>query len=192
MSKLLFIFTVFILAAGSAFASNWTIDKSHSKVGFEVDHMIITTVDGNFGDYDVKLTFDPNDLSTFSVEAVVKISSVNTENEKRDEHLRSADFFDAASFPEMVFKSNQLVKNGDSYIAKGTLTIRGVTKEVNLPFSIKGPVKDPWGNTRIGVDAGAEINRQDFGVKWSKSMDGGGLVVSDEVQINISAEFIQQ
>lgn len=192
MSKFLVFFIVLIFTAGSAWASNWNIDKAHSQVGFEVDHMIITTVDGNFGDYNVKLSFDPNDLSTFSVEAVVKINSINTENDKRDDHLRSADFFDAANFPDMIFKSTKLVKNGESYIAKGTLTVRGVTKEVDLPFSIKGPITDPWGNTRIGVDAGTEIDRQEFGVKWSKSMDGGGLVVSDEVQINIKAEFIQQ
>jgi polyisoprenoid-binding protein YceI len=192
MSKVLLFFTVFMLSIGSSWAANWAIDKAHSQVGFEVDHMVITTVDGNFTDYDVKLTFDPNDLSTFSVEAVIKIASINTENEKRDNHLRSDDFFNAEKYPEMIYKSNKVVKDGEGYVAKGTLTIRGVTKEVDLPFTVKGPIKDPWGNTRIGIDASAQINRQEFGVQWSKTMDGGGLVVSDEVEINIKSEFTQQ
>lgn len=192
MSKVLIFFSAVFLSIATAWSSDWAIDKAHSQVGFEVDHMVITTVDGHFGDYDVKLSFDPNDPSAFSVEAVIKIASINTENQKRDDHLRSADFFDAESHPEMVFKSNTLVKKDDGYVAKGFLTIRGVTKPLDLPFTVKGPVKDPWGNTRIGVNATAEINRQDFGVSWSKTLDGSGLVVSDEVKINIKSEFIQQ
>lgn len=181
--------SVFIFSA-FAFAGSYNLDKSHSNVGFEVTHMVITDVAGKFTDYDVKLTFDPKNLNDFSVEAVIKINSVTTENQKRDDHLRSPDFFDAANHPDMVFKSTKLEKAKDGYVAKGMLTIRGISKAVDLQFMVKGPINDPWGNTRIGVEASTVINRQEFDVKWSNVIDGGGLVVGDDVRINIDAQFI--
>ncbi|NOG46416.1 MAG: YceI family protein [Calditrichaeota bacterium] len=184
------IFTMFAVFS-STFAGNYNLDKSHSNVGFNVDHMVIATVSGNFSDFSVSLNFDENNLSDFAVEAAIKIASVNTDNEKRDKHLASPDFFDAAQFPEMTFKSTKLEKTAKGYIAHGTLTMRGVSKEIALPFAVKGPIKDPWGNTRIGIKASTEINRKDFGVSWSKTMDNGGLIASDEVEIVINAEFIQ-
>jgi polyisoprenoid-binding protein YceI len=190
MQKLLTALFLFAISASQLFAGNYTIDKNHSEVSFSVTHMVISEVEGNFSDYTVDLNFDQNDLSKFSVETIIKIASINTENEKRDNHLKSPDFFDAAKYPDMIFKSNKLEKTDKGYIAHGTLSMHGISKEVSLPFKVTGPIKDPWGNTRIGVKATLEINRQDFKVKWSQTMDGGGLVVSDEVEINISAEFI--
>ncbi len=182
-----------LLSLGTmAMATDYVNDKSHTTIGFEVTHMVISTVEGEFKDYDVSLTFDPRDLSTFNVEANIKLASVDTDNPKRDEHLRSPDFFDAAKYPVMTFKSNTVEKTDNGYVAIGTLTLHGITRDVRLPFTVKGPVKDPWGNTRIGVSASTTINRKDYKVSWSKTMDGGGLVVSDEVDIVINAEFIQK
>ncbi len=175
-----------------ATATEYANDKYHTTVGFEVTHMIISTVEGEFKDYDISLTFDPEDLSSFQVEANIKLASVDTDNQKRDDHLRSPDFFDVKKYPVMTFKSSKLEKTEEGYVAIGTLTLHGVTKNIRLPFTVKGPVTDPWGNVRIGVNAGTTINRKDFNVSWSKTMDGGGLVVSDEVRIVINAEFIKK
>ena len=192
MSRFISIITALFFVASTAWSGDYSVDPAHSQIGFEVTHMVIATVDGHFDDYTVNLSFNPDDLSAFSVEAVINTASITTENDKRDNHLKSPDFFDVAKFPQMIFKSNKVEKTESGYVAKGSLTIRGVTKEVDLPFTIKGPIKDPWGNKRIGIEGETEINRQDFGVKWSKTMDGGGLVVSDEVQIKIDAEFVEQ
>lgn len=185
----IFVLSVLVNAAFGQ-AQKYSIDKSHSEIGFEVTHMVIADVKGEFKDYDVNLMFDPNDLANSAVETRVKIASIDTDEQKRDNHLRSSDFFDAENHPEIVFTSKKIEKKGDTYVAHGDLSIRGVTKEVSLPFEIKGPIQDPWGNTRIGVDAEMTINRQDYGVSWNKTMDAGGVVVGDDVRIAIKGEFI--
>jgi polyisoprenoid-binding protein YceI len=118
-------------------------------------------------------------------------ASINTDNNDRDNHLRSPDFFDATKNPDITFESTKIVKQGLGYEAAGKLTIKGVTKDVKIPFTINGPVKDPWGNTRIGVEGGLTINRQDFGVSWSKTLDNGNLVVANDVKIDLVIEGIQ-
>jgi polyisoprenoid-binding protein YceI len=186
--RILFI-SIFILSFSALFAGNYSIDKKHSTVGFEVSHMVISDVTGKFTDFNASLTFDADNLSDFSVEATIKMASVNTEDKDRDDHLRKPDFFDVAKHPEMTFKGTKIKKSDDGYIVSGTLTMRGVSKEVDLPFEVKGPIKDPWGNTRIGVEASTVINRKDFGINWSKTLDGGGLMVGNDVEIKINAEF---
>ncbi len=173
-------------------AEEYINDPSHTTIGFEVTHMVISTVEGEFKDYSIQLRFDPDNPGDFYVKAEIKVKSVDTDNPKRDEHLRSPDFFDAAKYPLMTFESHTLEKTDDGYIAAGTFTLHGVSKPMRLPFTLKGPITDPWGNVRIGVGAETTINRKDFGVSWSKTMDGGVLVVSDEVTIKIQAEFIQK
>lgn len=168
----------------------FNIDKAHSHIGFEVSHMVISEVSGEFHDYEVNLLFDPNDVTKSSVETRIKVASIDTDQEKRDNHLISSDFFDAETYPEIVFKSKKIEKSGDGYIAYGDLTMRSVTKEVALTFKVKGPIKDPRGNTRIGIEADLTINRQDYSISWSKTLDGGGLVAGNEVKIGIQAEFI--
>jgi len=191
MKFYLIFFSMLTASISVAQAANWRLDKSHTTIGFEVTHMVISTVEGEFKDFQVQLNFNPeNPGEGFHVQADIKVASVDTDNPKRDEHLRSPDFFDAAKFPVMSFKSDRLEKTDQGYVAVGTFTLHGVSKPMRLPFTVKGPVKDPWGNTRIGVGASTVINRKDFGVSWSKTMDGGGLVVSDEVTIKIQAEFI--
>jgi len=189
MKKLSAFIMMLSLATGLT-AAEMSVDKSHTNVGFQVTHMVITKVNGQFNDYDVQFTFDPKNLETFKVEATIKVASVDTDNEKRDDHLRSADFFDAEKYPDMVFKSTKAVKTEEGYKAIGTLTIKDVTREVELPFTLTGPVKGPWGNTRYGIAAKTTINRKDFNVLWNKTMDAGGLVVSEEVDIIINAQFM--
>lgn len=178
------------MTLSTSFAGNYSIDKDHSSMGFKVSHLVISKVSGKFDDFSVSLNFDAKNLSDFSIEVIIKIESVNTDNEKRDNHLKSAEFFDAAKYPEMIFKSTKAEKTDNGYVAHGTLTMHGVSKKVDLAFKVNGPIIDPWGKTRIGVEASTEINRHDFGVSWSKTLDSGGLVVGNEVEITINAEFV--
>jgi polyisoprenoid-binding protein YceI len=181
---------VLLLNAAFGQVQIYNIDKVHSQIGFEVTHMVISEVQGEFKDYEVSLMFDKDNLANSTVEARIKVASIDTDEQKRDDHLKSADFFDAGNHPEIVFKSKKIEKKGDGYVAYGDLTIRGASKEVALPFEVKGPVKDPWENTRIGIKAELTINRQDFGISWNKTLDAGGVVVGDEVGIGIKTEFI--
>lgn len=182
------VLVVFIIAGVQA-ADKYVADKAHTNIGFTVKHMVITTVPGKFNDYMIDFIFDANDLNKSSIKVTIKTASINTDDEKRDEHLRSADFFDAAKYPEITFVSSSIMKKGNDYVAKGTLTMRGVSKEIELPFRILGPVRDPWGNTKMGVEASLTVDRQDYGISWSKSLDTGGLVVSDDVNIKLDVEL---
>jgi polyisoprenoid-binding protein YceI len=181
-----------LLAVSSYAADEYLIDSAHTQIGFKVKHMVVTTVQGKFNEFTGTVFYDEKDVTKSSVQGTIKVASIDTDNPKRDEHLRSADFFDAANFPEITFKSKKIVKQGDGLVAIGDMTIRGVTKEIKVPFTINGKVVDPWGKTRVGLDATASINRQDFGVSWNKTLDNGGVVVSNEVKIEINAEFIKK
>lgn len=183
------LFATMMLASSSFAAEEYKTDRAHSSVEFTVRHFMINKVRGEFKDFTANATYDAEDMSAWSVTATIQTASIDTENEKRDDHLRSADFFDAANNPEITFKSKSITKEGDGYVAIGDFTMRGVTKEIKLPFEITGQITDPWGNKRIGIEASLTINRQDYGVSWSKSMDNGGLVVSDEVKIELNMEF---
>jgi polyisoprenoid-binding protein YceI len=179
------------LAATGMAADKYSADPSHSSIGFAVKHMVVSKVKGDFNDYTVNIVYDDKDITKSSVEVAIKTASIDTKQAKRDEHLRSPDFFDAAKFPEITFKSKRIEKSGEGYAAVGDLTMRGVTKEITLPFTIAGVITDPYGNTRLGLSGGVKINRQDYGVSWSKSLDNGGLVVSDDVEIEIEIEAIK-
>jgi polyisoprenoid-binding protein YceI len=187
-----FILSIIILFGISltSFAQHsWDIDKVHSAVKFGVSHLVISTVEGNFKDFNSSLTTKA-DGSLEKIEADIKTTSVNTENEQRDTHLKSDDFFSSAKFPDMTFVSTSIKKVGkDNYKVTGDLTIRGVTKSVVLDTKNNGTIKDPWGNTRSGWTASGKINRFDFGLAWSKAFEAGGLVVGKEVTITINAEF---
>lgn len=187
ISVLLMVVLWFNIALGQP--KQFNIDKAHSHIEFEVSHMVISEVNGEFHDYEVNLMFDPSDVTKSSVETRIKAASIDTDQERRDNHLRSSDFFDAETYPEIIYKSKKIEKSADGYVAHGDLTIRGVTKEVALPFKVKGPIKDSQGNTRVGIEANLTINRQDYGVSWNKTLDGGGLVAGDDVKIGIQAEF---
>jgi polyisoprenoid-binding protein YceI len=174
--------------------TQWQIDPAHSAAHFSVRHLMISNVRGEFSKLSGSVLLNPTDLTRSSVEVALETASINTREPQRDEHLRSADFFDVANHPTMTFRSKQIAPAGpDHFNVTGDLTIRGVTKEVT--FDVEGPtpaVKDPWGNVRAGVTANMKINRKDFGLGWNALLEGGGVVVGDEVSITIEAELTQK
>jgi len=175
-----------LLAAATAHAQGtaWTLDKAHSRLGFTVTHLVISEVEGTFGDFAVTMKSDRADFSDAKVDVTVKTATVNTNEPKRDEHLRSDDFFAAAKFPAMTFRGKTFRKVGDrAYKLDGELTIRDVTKPVTLDVTFSGTAKDPWGNTKAGFRLTGTINRYDFGLKWNKALEAGGVLVSEDVTI---------
>jgi len=190
--RLAMVLTVVSMMSVSAMAQTWNFDLAHSNVGFSVRHMVISKVRGNFGDYTGTVNFDGKDMSKASVDVTIRMSSINTDNEKRDDHLKSADFFDVEKFPTMTFKSKKITPGKDnSFSMVGDLTMKGVTKEVVLEGELTGMLEDPWGNTRAGFSASTTINRQDFNVSWSNALKDGSLVVSNDVTIELEIELIQ-
>jgi len=178
----------------AAATSTWQIDPAHSAAQFAVKHLAISTVRGAFTSVKGTVQFDDKDITKSSVEVTIDVNSVDTRQPDRDKDLRSDHFFDAEHFPAITFKSKRVeqVSPGKLKIT-GDLTIHGITKEVAL--DVEGPtapVKDPWGNQRIAINATTKINRQDFGVKWNQTMDNGGVVVGDDVSITIDAEMFQK
>jgi polyisoprenoid-binding protein YceI len=177
-----------VLAITASAADDYKIDAAHSSIEFSVKHMVISNVKGTFDEFDAAIEYDPDNIENSSVEVTISVASVNTRNQKRDDHLRGGDFFDAGAHPDITFKSKKITKKGDGYVAAGTLTIRGVSREIELPFTLNGPITNPWGQTVIGVEIEYQLDRQDYGVTWNKTMDNGGLVVGDDVKIEINLE----
>jgi polyisoprenoid-binding protein YceI len=176
---------------GIANAQTWKVDPAHTSVGFTVRHMVVTKVNGQFTDFDGEINWDGKDLSKASVTFTVQSKSINTDNEKRDGHLRSADFFAVDSFPTLTFTSTKIVPgDGDKFTMTGNLTIRGVTKEVTFDCTFNGTVS-AFGGERAGFSATTTINRQDFKVSWSKTLDSGGLVAGNDVIINLEVEAVK-
>jgi polyisoprenoid-binding protein YceI len=175
-------------------ATQWQIDPAHSAAHFSVRHMMISNVRGEFSKLSGNIILDSADLTRSTVEVSMETASINTREPQRDEHLRSADFFDVANHPKIAFRSKQIAAAGPEHFKlTGDLTIRGVSKEV--AFDVEGPtpaVKDPWGSVRAGVAATAKINRKDFGLVWNALVEGVGVMVGDEVSITIEAELVQQ
>jgi polyisoprenoid-binding protein YceI len=173
-----------------AFADAWTIDGAHSSANFKVRHLMVTNVTGTFGAPTGQIDIDDKDITKSTITAEVDASKVDTGIAKRDEHLRSADFFDVAKHPKLTFKSKKVVKAGDGLKVTGDLTIHGVTKEVT--FDVDGPtapIKGMQGNYVRGVSATAKINRKDFGLTWNKALEGGGVLVGEDVTLNIDLEL---
>lgn len=176
-----------------AVAETWTADPAHSTVGFSVKHMMVSNVKGSFGKFTASIDGSPADPASAKVTATIEVASVDTREPKRDAHLRSADFFDAAKFPEMTFTSTKVTKlSATKATVLGNLTLRGVTKPVTLDVEYTAPVKAPWGPTVVGATATGKINRQDFGVAFSKALETGGVLVGDEVTIQLELELSKQ
>ena len=172
--------------------STWNIDPAHSSAEFKVKHMMISNVRGKFGGITGVLNRVDADHTESSLEVSIDVSTVNTQDEKRDGHLKSPDFFDAEKFPAMTFKSTHIEKKGDGFAVTGDLTIHGVTKPVVLNVEeVSEPAKDPWGNTRIGLTATAKINRKDFGLAWNSTLEAGGVLVGEDVSITLDVELIK-
>jgi polyisoprenoid-binding protein YceI len=173
--------------------STWDIDPVHSTVEFKVKHMMIANVRGHFSKVSGVLTHDESDVTKSKVEASIEASSIDTRDDQRDAHLRSADFLDVENHPWLTFVSTRVSKSGIGECSvEGDLTIRGVTRRVT--FNVEGPTppaKDPWGNIRIAVSANTKINRKDFGLTWNTALETGGILVGDEVTITLDAEFVK-
>ncbi|WP_017591172.1 YceI family protein [Nocardiopsis potens] len=167
----------------------WRIDPAHSQVGFNVRHMMISRVRGRFDVFDAVLTV-PEDPMAAQVRATIDASSIDTHNRQRDDHMRSADFFEVARYPEWTFASTGVRAAGDAFLLAGDLTIKGTTRPVELELEFNGTRRDPGGPLRAGFRAEGRIDRKDFGVDIEMPMDGGGVVVGDRINIEIDAEFI--
>ncbi len=177
-----------------AHAATWQIDPAHATIEFKVRHMMVAYVKGAFAKVDGTIEADDADLAKATVSVTIDTASLDTNNAKRDEHLRSPDFFDVAKYPTMTFVSRKIVGDGTALRKViGDLTIRGTTREVTLDIAELTPaIKDPWGNLRRGATATATINRKDFGLTWNKLLETGGAVVGDEVKISLDIELIKK
>jgi polyisoprenoid-binding protein YceI len=172
----------------AAQADVYTIDKGHSEVSFQVRHLV-TQVRGGFNDYEGTINLDPANLEKSSVDFRIKAASIDTNLPDRDKHLKGEDFFFVEKYPDITFKSKSIKKTGkDAYNVAGTLTMRGVAKEVTLPVTFLGTVKDPWGNEKAGFATDLTLNRKDYGINWNAALDNGGVVLSDDVKISINLE----
>ncbi len=182
-----------VAAPAAAFASDWEIDASHSRVGFGVRHMMVSTTRGTFSTFTGAIAIDDRDITKSVVSIDIDAASINTGDAKRDAHLKSPDFFDVAKFPKLTFKSTKVEKQGEGLVVTGNLTIKDQTKPVVLTVSTFSPeVKDPWGGTRRGATASTKINRKDFGLTWNKALETGGMVVGDEIGIDLEVELTKK
>lgn len=196
MKKLLTMGTILLTTAFAEPAvaqTTWNIDKSHTKVKFSVTHMMISETTGEFKIYDGKVTSSKEDFTDANIEFNVDVSSINTDDEKRDGHLKSDDFFNAEKYPKMTFKSKSLKKvEGKKYKLVGDLTIRDVTKQVEFDVVYNGTMKSPWGATAAGFKLTGKIKRTDYNLKWNVALEAGGVLVSEEVNIECNVELIKQ
>jgi polyisoprenoid-binding protein YceI len=183
-----------LVAPGLLHAAPWEFDPAHTGVHFKVRHLMISSVRGEFEKISGKIVYDEADVTKSSADIAIDAASINTRVAKRDEHLRSPDFLDVAKHPAITFRSKRVEKGGDGTLKMtGDLTLRGVTKEVVL--TIEGPtpaIKDPMGNSRVGGQATTKINRKDFGLVWNKTVEAGGVVVGNEVEITIDVEIFRK
>lgn len=193
MNNSLFAIIVFAAITTPVFSAVWVTDQAHSSAHFKIKHMMISNVTGDITGVDAKIDLNEKDITKSTVEATLDVKTINTNNAKRDDHLRNPDFFDAAKYPAIKFVSKKIAKAGkDQLKVSGDLTIRDITKQVTL--DVTGPTagfKDPWGNMKRGLSASTKINRKDFGLTWNKALETGGVVVGEDVKIEIELELQQ-
>ena len=172
--------------------SIYQIDPAHSSVQFSIRHLMISSVRGAFSGVKGTIEYDPADLNNSKIEAEIDLNTINTFDQERDAHLRSADFFDVEKYPAMRFVSREIEKSGDGLRVAGDLSLHGVTKEVLLTVDEVGPeAKDPWGNTRVGASIRGKLNRKDFGLTWTAPLETGGVLVGDEVKLDLEIEAVK-
>ncbi|PUZ30480.1 Polyisoprenoid-binding protein YceI [Chitinophaga costaii] len=192
MKKLLFSLLALAPLALFAQTNTWTLDPAHSAVKFDVTHLVISSVEGRFNKFTGGLTANKPDFSDAQINFSVDVNSINTDNEGRDKHLKTDEFFNVEKYPNMTFKSTAFKKvSGNKYTLVGDLTIRDVTKKVTFDVVYGGTAKDPWGNMRAGFKATSTINRFDYNLKWDKATEAGGMVVDKIVNITLTLEFVQ-
>ncbi len=184
MKKLLALSVLSVLVIGTQAQSKWSFDKAHSKISFNVEHLVISEVTGQFGEFDGEVMASSEDFTGADVKFTINVNSIDTDNERRDGHLKSDDFFNAEKFPNITFVGKSLKQvDGKNYKLVGDLTIRDVTKEVELDVKYNGTVKDPYGNTKAGFKITGNINRMDYNLNYNPVMESGGLVVGKDVEI---------
>lgn len=173
--------------------STWAVDPAHSEISFKVKHMMITNVSGKFDSFEATIENEDEEFENSEINFTAQVKSVNTGNNDRDNHLRSADFFDADHFPTISFKSTTVQKgNDDDYIISGDLTIKDVTKKISLQAEYGSPTVDPWGNNKIGLSITGKINRKDFGLTWNTALESGGVLVGEEIKLAAELQFVKQ
>jgi len=187
----LILILVLIAASTTLAADKYTIDPVHCHIGFSVRHLVINNIRGRFTDYAGSISYDEQDITRSSVEITIKAQSVNTDVQPRDEHLRTSEFFDVAKFPDITFKSTRVEKRGSGFAAIGIFTMHGVAKEITIPFKINGK-SNFQGGTHLGVEGTVVIDRRDFGMSWSATLDNGGLVVGNDVTIELNIEAVKR
>lgn len=169
----------------------WVLDPTHSELTFKVKHMMITNVKGEFKDFSIDI--DGDDIFTSGINVLIEASSLNTNSEQRDAHLKSADFFDVENHKELSFKSTSFKQtSGSDYELKGILSIKGISKELTLAAEFGGTNKDPWGNEKAGFSISGKINRKDWGLNWNAALETGGVLVSEDVRISAEIQFVKQ
>jgi polyisoprenoid-binding protein YceI len=172
--------------------TTWTLDPTHSELEFKVKHLMITTVTGSFNEFTAELTTETEDFSDAKVSFEAQVASISTNNTDRDNHLKSADFFDTETYPTLKFEGASLAKDGDEYVLSGDLTIKDTTKPVKLSVEFGGIATDPWGNVKAGFTLNGKINRNDFGLTWNAALETGGVMVSEDVRILGELQFVKQ
>ncbi len=190
MKRISLLVAAVVLGTAAFAQTTWNIDKVHSKIGFSVTHMVVAETEGVFKDYDAKVVSKSNDFNGAEVTFTAKVASINTDNERRDGHLKSPDFFDAEKYPEITFKGT-IVKEGNKYKLKGDFTMKGVTKKVDFDVTYGGQINTGRGE-KAGFKLNATINRQDYGLSWANKTPGGEMVVGDEVTLVIKVELDKQ
>jgi len=171
----------------------WTIDPTHSEIGFKVKHMMFTNVSGKFSQFEASIESEEDNFETASIQFQAQVASIDTANGDRDNHLRSADFFDVEKFPVLSFVSDSVKKiDDDSYQVSGDFTIKDVTKKITLKAEYSGLMKDPWGNTRAGFSLAGAINRKDFGLTWNAALETGGVLVGEEVKLLCEIQLLKK
>lgn len=192
LKKMLLLAIALLLSIPTAYAANYQIDPAHTQIHFTIPHLVVFKVRGNFNQFVGSIAADASSKTLSAAKATIQVASIDTRNKKRDDHLRSADFFDAATWPEMSFVSKKVTGSGNDITLTGDLTIKGKTKEIVLQGGFLGAATDPWGNQRAGFEATGKINRKDFGLTWNKALETGGMVVGDELEIGLEVESILQ
>lgn len=199
MTKLSWMPALALLASAFSWApetdpTRYVLDRSHTTLGFSARHMLVTNVRGKFNDFSGEILLDEQNIENSSVQVTIRTASIDTDHERRDTHLRSDDFFNAELYPEITFVSKRVIDTGEGLMLVGDLTIRDNTREVTIPFELTGPVDTGQGQKRIGIAAELRVNRFDWGLKWDRAIETGGLVVSEEVtlELNIAAATPRQ
>ncbi len=180
------------METATATTTKWAIDPSHSEIQFKVKHLMISTVTGSFKEFGAEVELEGDDLNNAQVSFWANTASIFTNDEKRDGHLRSGDFFESEKFPKLSFKSTRMEGSGNNWKVTGDLTIKDVTKPVTLNVEWSGQAKDPWGNTKAGLNLSGKLDRKEFGLTWNAALEAGGVLVSDEVRILAEVQLAKQ